>query len=245
MSYELDDATRPTTRRVKVEKIDDKGTQQFADLTGYKDETPKRIWHTQPFGFSTNPPAGSDGIIDQMGSRSDRTFYRDAGHEKYRPKRTPEGGSNVFDNAGNILRIYPEHADLVHKKKLTLRIGKGYKIDTESDDGGYDQGEGEGEGGEEGEDDESGEDEKLIHLQFSEEDGTIELEYDGNQVKIDGEGGHIEAKAKTSFAGGVDGGKWVVAKSGRVDLGVSSPSGTAPNKVATEAGLSSIVFAVI
>lgn len=238
---ELDDATRPTTRRSRIVEVDDKGTQQFVDIKGYKDEEPKRIWNTQPFGFTSNPPKDSDGIIDQMGSRSDRTFYRDAGHEKYRPKRTPEGGMAVFDMAGNIVRVFPEHTDVVNKEKINIRIGKGYKTGTESKDGGYEEGEGGGEG-DKGEDDESGEDEKTISIVL---DGDkVELTYEGSTVTIDNEG-NVTAKAASRFAGGVDGGKWVVAKSGRVDLGVSSPDDEAPAKVMTEAGPSSIVWAVV
>jgi hypothetical protein len=238
VQWELDDATRPTTRRSRIIKVNDKGTQQKVDISGYKNEKPEEIWNTQPFGFSSHPPKDSDGIIDQMGSRSDRTFYRDAGHEKYRPKRTPEGGTVLFDHTGNIIRVFPEHSDVVNKEKINIRIGKGYKTGTE-DSGGE-----EAEGGSEedtSEDDESEEDEKTISIVL---DGDkITLEYDGNKVEI--EDGKITATATERFAGGVGGGKWVVAKSGRVDLGVSGPDEEAPNKVATEAGLSSVVFAVI
>ena len=236
---ELDDATRPTTRRARIIKVNDKGTQQRVDISGLKNEKPVKVWNTQPFGFSSNPPKDSDGIIEQAGSRSDRTFYRDAGHEKYRPKRTPEGGAVLFDYAGNIIRMFPEHGDFVHKDKINIRIGHGYKIGTE--DSGSESG-GEDEGGEEGEDDESGEDEKTISIVLDGE--SITLTYEGSTVTIDDEG-NVTAKATNRFAGGVDGGKWVVAKSGRVDLGVDGPDDEAPNKVATEAGLSSIVYAVI
>lgn len=231
---ELDDAVRPTTRRVRIKKVNDKGTQQRVDLFGLKKEEPVKVWNTQPFGFSSNPPKDSDGIIHSMGSRSDRLVYRDAGHEKYRPKRTPEGGSVLFDYAGNIIRVFPEHTDVVNKEKINLRIGHGYKTGTE--DGGDQSGD-----GEDGEDDESDQDEKTISIVMDGE--KITLEYDGSTVTIDD--GHVVAQAKTSFAGGVDGGKWVVAKSGRVDLGVDSPGGTATNRVMTEAGPSSIVWAEI
>lgn len=237
VQWELDDATRPTTRRSRIIKVNDKGTQQKVDISGYKNEKPKEIWNTQPFGFSSHPPKDSDGIIDQMGSRSDRTFYRDAGHEKYRPKRTPEGGSVLFDYAGNIIRVFPEHTDVVNKDKINIRIGHGYKTGTE--DGG---GEEEVGGAEDtSEDDESDQDTKTISIVL---DGDkITLEYDGNKVEI--EDGKVTATATERFAGGVDGGKWVVAKSGRVDLGVSSPDDEAPCAVITECGPSSIVFAVV
>lgn len=234
MLYEVDDATRPTTRRAVIKKVDDSKSQQRVDVEGLKGEKPKKIWRPQDYGFSSNPPKDSDGIIEQMGSRSDRTLYRDAGHQKYRPKRTPEGGSVLFDHKGDIIRVFPEHLDVVHAKKLNIRIGHGYKA---GDDGAN------ADANDTSEDDESDKDTKTISIVL---DGSkIRLEAEGNSVEMDLDEGTVTATAVNRFAGGVQGGKWVVAKSGRVDLGVSGPDEEAPNKVATEAGLSSIVYAVI
>lgn len=127
MPYEEhNDGLRSSTRRARVVKVDDSGTQQRIDISGLKNEKPKKIWRTQDYGFSSNPPKDSDGIIDQMGSRSDRTFYRDAGHEKYRPKNTPEGGSVLFNHTGDIIRVFKDNLDIVHSKTINIKIGKGY-----------------------------------------------------------------------------------------------------------------------
>jgi phage gp45-like len=233
MLYEHDDNTVPTTRRARIEKVDDAKSQQFVDISGLKNEKPKKIWRPQDYGFSSNPPKESDGIIEQLGGRSDRTVYRDAGHEKYRPKRTPEGGTVLFDHKGDIIRVFPEHLDAVHAKKINIRIGKGYK----ADDNGANN-----DANDTSEDDQSSEDTKTISIVL---DGDkVQLKYEGSTVTLD-EDGHVTCEAATRFAGGVGGGKWVVAKSGRIDLGVSSPDGTAPNAVMTDAGPSSIVFAVV
>jgi hypothetical protein len=136
---------------------------------------------------------------------------------------------------GDIIRVFKDSTDVVHQKKLNIRIGKGYKA---GDAGG----EGEGEGGDEGIDDESDQDTTTISIVM--EDGeSIKLEYDGSTVTIDAEG-KITAEAADRFAGGV-GGLWVNVHGGKVNLGVSDPDGVAPNKVATEAGLSSKVYAEI
>ena len=129
MQYEHDDGLRSTTRRATIVKVDDKGSQQLVDLNGMAGEKPKKVWRVQDFGFSSNPPKDSDGIIEQLGSRSDRTVYRDAGHEKHRPKRTPSGGVALYNDKGDIIRVFPDHADVVHSKKVNIRIGKGYKAD--------------------------------------------------------------------------------------------------------------------
>ena len=164
MEYEHDDGLRPTTRRARIIKVDDSKSQQRVDISGLKDEKPKKIWRPQPFGFSSNPPKDSDGVMIQMGSRSDRTLYMEGGHEKHRPKRTPVGGSVLFNDKGDIIRMFPDHADVVHKDKINIRIGKGYKND--------DNGSG-NDANDTSEDDKSSEDTK-----------TISMVYDGTSIVV-------------------------------------------------------------
>lgn len=152
--WEHDDGIRVTTRRARIVKVDDKKSQQKVDLKGLKKEKPEKVWRPQDYGFTSNPPKDSDGVMIQMGSRSDRTLYLDAGHEKYRPKRTPEGGTALFDHKGNIIRVFPEHMDHVHSKKINIRIGNGYKADDN----------GENSGDNNNEDDESSQDTKTISV---------------------------------------------------------------------------------
>lgn len=125
-TWEHDDGLRSSTRRARVVKVDDRGSQQLVDLRGLKNEKPKKIWRPQDFGFTSNPPQDSDGIIDQMGSRSDRTIYRDGGHEKYRPKNTPSGCSALFNQYGDIIRVFKDSSDVVHQTAVNIRVGHGY-----------------------------------------------------------------------------------------------------------------------
>lgn len=229
MQFEHDDAVRSATRRARIVEVDDSKSQQRLKIRGLKNEKPEEIWRTQDFGFSSNPPKDSDGIIDQMGSRSDRTTYRDAGHEKYRPKKTPEGGSVLFNHTGDIIRVFEKNLDVVHAKKINIKIGKGYNAGSSDSPSGDT-------------DDASKDSDEKISIVL---DGdAMTLTYAGSTVTID-RGGNVTAKAKSKFAGGVDGGKWVVSRPGRIDLGVSSPDGMAVPKVVTTAGPSEIVFAVI
>jgi len=195
MEYELEDGQRPTTRRARIIKVDDSKSQQRVDISGLKGEKPKKIWRPQDYGFSSNPPKDSDGIIEQLGSRSDRSVYRDAGHEKYRPKRTPPGGSVLFNDKGDIIRVFPEHGDFVHAKKINIRIGKGYKA---GDNGANND------AGDTSEDDQSSEDAKSIGIVLGTDSVTIT--FDDSSVKL-------EAGKATMIA------PHVVIKSDRVDLG--------------------------
>jgi hypothetical protein len=169
--YEHEDGMRPTTRRARIVKVDDSKSQQRVDIKGLKNEKPKKIWRPQDFGYSSNPPEDCDGVMIQMGARSDRTLYMDGGHEKYRPKNTPEGGTVLFDHKGDIIRVFPDHLDAVHAKKINIRIGHGYKAgDSGESDGGGE------EGGEQGEDDESEKDEKTISIVMDGENIVVSFE---------------------------------------------------------------------
>ena len=158
--WEHDDGIRSTTRRARVVEVDDKKSQQRLKLRGLKNEAPEEIWRPQPFGYSSNPPKDSDGVMIQMGSRSDRTLYLDGGHEKYRPKNTPVGGTVLFNHSGDIIRVFKDNLDIVHAKKISHRIGHGYK----SGDSGNNSGEGEGEAGNTQPDDEKAKDTKTISI---------------------------------------------------------------------------------
>lgn len=161
MLYEHDDAVRPTTRRARIVEVNDEKSQQRVDLRGLKNEKPKKVWRPQDFGSTSVPPKDSDGYMIQMGARSDRTLYLDGGHEKYRPKRTPEGCKAIFNMHGDIIRVFKDSSDLVHQKKINIRVGHGYKAgDSGNDDGGGDG----GDGGDQGIDDESDKDEKTISI---------------------------------------------------------------------------------
>ena len=131
--FEHDDAMRSNLRRFRVVKVDDKGTQQRVDLSGMKKELPTKVWRPMPHGFTSNPPKDSDGYMIGMGGRSDRMLYVDGGHEKYRPRDLPEGAMALYNHSGDIIRLFENNFDIVHARKVTVKIGKGQ--DVSRDDG--------------------------------------------------------------------------------------------------------------
>lgn len=131
--WEHDDGIRVTTRRARIVKVDDEKSQQRVDIKGLKKEKPEKVWRPQDFGFSSNPPEDCDGVMIQMGSRSDRTLYMDGGHEKYRPKKTPQGGTVLFNHSGDIIRVFKDNLDVVHSKKINIKVGKGYNAGQSGD----------------------------------------------------------------------------------------------------------------
>jgi phage gp45-like len=167
LPWEHDDAVRSQTIRTRIVKVDDEKSQQRVDLKARKNEKPKKIWRPMDFGFTSVPPEDTDGVLVQMGGRSDRSLYFDGGHEKYRPKKTPEGSAALFNMHGDIIRQFEKSQDHVHQKKINIRIGKGY------DAGNSEAPEGET-------DDKSDEDEKTISIVM---DGdSIVISYEGAKV---------------------------------------------------------------
>ena len=189
--WEHDDAVRSQTIRTRIVKVDDEKSQQRVDLKARKNEKPKKIWRPIPFGFTSVPPVDTDGVMIQMGGRSDRSLYMDGGHEKYRPKKTPDGCSALFNEFGDIIRVFKDNADVVHQSKVNIRVGKG-----------YDAGNSEAPSGDT--DDKSDEDTETISIVL---DGdTITITKDDSSVKL--ESGKITLTSPH-----------VIIKSDHVDLG--------------------------
>jgi len=210
-------------RRATVLKTDDSGTQQvLKQMTGLKTETFEDVYRPQPHGITSHAPKGSEGVYLALGGRSDRLLALGFEHKKYRPKDTPEGGVALYDHTGDIIRVFKDNLDAVHAKKINIKIGKGQDI---SDSG-----------SKAAEDD----DEENISIVLNPDDVTI-TKGDSRIVLTSDD---ILVEGASDIAVGVPG-RYVRVRPGRVDLGVTDPKGQAEPQVATSAGLSSIVYAVV
>jgi phage gp45-like len=127
MFFEHEDGLRSSIRRARIVKVDDSQSQQRVDISGLMNEKPKKIFRPMDHGFTSNPPVDTEGVMIQMGSRSDRTLYCDGGHKDYRPKNTPVGGTLLYNHTGDVVRVVKDTLDITHSKNLKLSIGKGVK----------------------------------------------------------------------------------------------------------------------
>lgn len=105
MSSELYDAVRSMQRLARVLKVDDGKPQQLVDVHGAFGDKPRKVWRAQDFGISSVPPAGSEGLLQAIAGNSDRLLYRDGGHQDYRPKGLPSGGTALYDADGKLLKF--------------------------------------------------------------------------------------------------------------------------------------------
>jgi phage baseplate assembly protein V len=120
-SDERDDATRTRLRRVSVVSVDDSGKQQRHTLTGLTSEQLKRVVHSQQFGFSSVPPAGSEGLLAEHGGRSDRSHVFHTEHPDYRPTGYSPGDSVLYDAHGNICSLIKKNINIVGAQTITLK----------------------------------------------------------------------------------------------------------------------------
>lgn len=118
------DSLIATLRRGTVQKTDDSGTQQILkQMTGLKAESFEDVYRPQPHGLSSHPPAGSEGVLLALGGRSDRLLALGFEHKDKRPKNLPEGGTCLYDAAGNVVRIVKDDLQITHSQKIVCKVG--------------------------------------------------------------------------------------------------------------------------
>jgi phage gp45-like len=89
------------TFRARLVGIDDSGDQQLLDFEGFAGERFTKVARASFHGFSSNPPIGSVGWVQRIGS-SDR--LQALGFENTsRPRNTVSGGGVLHDEFGNII----------------------------------------------------------------------------------------------------------------------------------------------
>ena len=134
MSSDLYDAIRSMQRLARVLKVDDSGAQQLLNLHGAFGDKPRKVWRAQDYGYSSVPPAGSEGLLHALAGHSDRLVYRDGGHQDYRPKDLPVGGTALYDADGKLLKIVKDETTYdAGNKPLTLRNASKVKIEGNED----------------------------------------------------------------------------------------------------------------
>lgn len=100
-------------RRVSVVEIDDSGTQQRVRATGLAGEEFRNVVRAQPFGFSSVPPSGAEGLLLAQGGRADRAHMLGLEHPDHRPRSVEVGGSVIYDASGQVISIFKNNIRIV------------------------------------------------------------------------------------------------------------------------------------
>lgn len=110
-------------RRVKLLELDDSGTLQKMRLSGLKGEELADVPRVQPFGLSTNPPVGSEGVLLALGGRSDRGMVLGVESPSHRPTAREPGSTVIYDAFGNVASLVQAEQRYRHSAKIVLEVG--------------------------------------------------------------------------------------------------------------------------
>lgn len=123
MFYEHDDAIRNMLRRVTLVEVDDSGPQQKMVVRGLAGEELRGVVRVQPYGFTSNPPAGAEGLLVALGGRSDRAMLLGVEHPDFRQKSLGEKSTALYDAAGNIVSIVQGNIRIKHASSISIEAG--------------------------------------------------------------------------------------------------------------------------
>ena len=106
---------RNSAARFLLQKLDDKGKQQYAKVDGLTDETFERVMRVQPHGFTSHPPAGSHMLGIALGGKRDTLALLGGEHPDKRHRNVGEGNTAIYNADGTIAK----------------HVGKDYSVDAE------------------------------------------------------------------------------------------------------------------
>ena len=109
--------------RAIVTQVDDSGPQQLVALSGLNGQTFGETVRSQHFGYTSNPPPGSEGVALMLGGGADRVLSLGLEHPQYRPTDLPVGASQQYDMDGNHVDIRNGVLQVAHAKKIVLTVG--------------------------------------------------------------------------------------------------------------------------
>lgn len=118
---------RNSGHRYQIKKIDDSGDIQLVDADGLTDESHTKIMRIHPHGFGSHSPDDSHMIGIGLGGRRDMLVALGGEHHKHRHKNIPKGDSVLYNQNGDVIRVFKERMDVTHHKVIKISIGQGIK----------------------------------------------------------------------------------------------------------------------
>jgi phage gp45-like len=109
--------------RAIIQAVNDTNNLQTVKITLLKDEVKSGVERIQEYGFTSNPPKGSEAIlIAPQGSRAQGVIIAtDSG--QYRVKPLPEGGAALYDKKGNYIKLINDKIE-VYGKRVDVKSDK-------------------------------------------------------------------------------------------------------------------------
>lgn len=123
MSWDTADAVRNMLRRARLVETYDSAGQQTMRVVGLAGEELDKVVRLQPYGFTSHPPAGSEGLIASLGGRSDRAMLLGIEHPKYRPGGLGPGSVAIYDQHENVVSLVESNLRIKHASRIEIAVG--------------------------------------------------------------------------------------------------------------------------
>lgn len=120
------DQTRAMISRGRLTDSDDSGDYQKISARGFAAEELEGVVRHQPFGVSSNPGPGAEGLLLRLGGRAERTVAIMFELLGARPKSLPVGATALYNAFNIVWKLLSDKADLDQGgKNLHVRnVGK-------------------------------------------------------------------------------------------------------------------------
>lgn len=108
--------------RAIVEAVDDDAQIQSVQVSGLDDELLDQVERPQPYGFSSHPHAGAEGVFVAVGGTRSHGLMIMVDDRRYRLRSMQAGEVAIYDDQGQA----------VHLKREGMLVSSPFKIDVEA-----------------------------------------------------------------------------------------------------------------
>lgn len=113
---------RGMVRRCLLRSVDSSGSGQTVDVLSFSDREHLGVEHSEPYGFTSNPPSGSEGIALAVAGDSANTVVINLGSRSVRLSGLESGevamyhqdGASVVMRSNGDIEIFPTPGQKVH-----------------------------------------------------------------------------------------------------------------------------------
>lgn len=117
-------SARLAVRRAELTEVQDDGPFQRITAMGYADETLKLGHRVQPFGLTSHPPKGAHGLALLVNGRPDQSVFLGIEHPNHRPKAIPVGTTALYNQYGDIIKVFEKLVEVVTETFLVKASAK-------------------------------------------------------------------------------------------------------------------------
>ncbi len=120
-----------------ITAINDQGGLQIIQATGLADEVLDNAERVQQYGFTSNPPAGSEIVALFVGGNRDHPVIIAVDNRDHRLKELESGDSALYSLAGNYIRLQAEdgkiyidapHNVIIRSDEVIRLEGRGIEV---------------------------------------------------------------------------------------------------------------------